>query len=118
MNKGIKNRLIGMLIVPIGLAIVLVPFSTLIGWNLISLILFWFIIIPGLTILLPTIFSKSSNHLIESILGLVIFYGIMVFMIYDHYQTDYFQVMIISLGINLILISIISWIRRQRIQTQ
>ena len=118
MNKEIKNRFLGTLIVPIGLAIVLLPFSMLIGWNLINMILFWFLIIPGLTFLLPTIFSKSSDHLFESILGLVIFYGIMVFLIYDHYQTDYFRIMIASFVINLILTLIISRIKRKIIQTQ
>ena len=113
MNKLLRNKLIGILIVPIGLSGALVPFSTLIGWNLLTMILFWFLIIPSLTFLLPIIFSKSRNHLIESIFGLVIFYGAMIIMIYDHHQTDYFKVMIISLVINSILLSIISKFRRQ-----
>jgi hypothetical protein len=114
MNKESKDKLKGTLIVPIGLAIVLVPFSILIGWNVITLILFWFVLTPGLTIYLPTKFSRNKNHFIESLLGLVIFYAIMVFMIYDHYKTDYFQIMILSFVINSILLSIIAWTKKQK----
>ena len=113
MDNEFKDKLKGTLIVPVGLAIILVPFSILIGWNLMTLILFWLIITPGLTIYLPTIVSRSKNHLFESLVGLVIFYGIMVFMIYDHYKSDYFQVMILSCVINSILVSVITWTRRQ-----
>ena len=114
MDKEFKDKLKGTLIVPIGLTIVLVPFSILVGWNLITLILFWFVLIPLLSIYLPTKFSGNRNHLIESLVGLVIFYAMMTFMIYDLYQTDYFQIMILSFGINLVLVSIINWARRTR----
>ena len=118
MNKESKDKLKGTLIVPFGLAIVFVPFSILIGWNLITLILFWLVLTPGLTIYLPPIVSSNKNHLFESLVGLTIFYAIMVFMIYDHYKTDYFQIMILSFVINLILVSVVTWTRRPRTQTQ
>lgn len=118
MDKELQEKLTGTLIVPVGLAIALVPFSMLIGWNLTTLILFWFVLTPGLAIYLPTIISSKKNRRFESSMGLVIFYAIMVFMIYDHYNTDYFQVMIISGAINLILVSVISWTRRPKTQTQ
>ena len=118
MDKEFRDKSKGTLIVPIGLAIILVPFSMLIGWNLVTLILFWFVLTPGLTIYLPTLVSSGKKHLFESVVGLVIFYGIMVFMIYDHYETDYFQVMILSCTINVILVSAITWTRRPRTQAQ
>ena len=118
MDKESKDKLKGTLIVPVGLAIILVPFSMLIGWNLITMILFWLVLTPGLTIYLPTLVSSNKNHLFESIVGLIIFYGTMVFMIYDHYKTDYFHVMILSCLINVILVSAIMWTRRPRIHTQ
>ena len=117
MDKKVNYKLIRTLIVPIGLAIILVPFSIWIGWNLFTLILFWFVLTPALATFLPTIFSKSRNHIKESMLGLVIFYVTIAFMIYDHYKTDYFKVMIFSFAINLILILMISKIRSQSIQT-
>jgi hypothetical protein len=112
MSKESKDKLKGILIVPVGLAIVLVPFSILIGWNLITLVLFWFLLVPGLTIYLPTIVSSCKNHLLESLLGMTIFYALMVFMIYDHYKTDYFQVMAVSSIVNLVLIFVIGWSRK------
>ena len=118
MDKSSKDKLKGTMIVPVGLAIVLVPFSLLIGWNLVTLILFWFVLTPGLTIFLPTLVSSNRKRLLESLIGLMIFYGIMVFMIYDHYKTDYFQVMILSCVINVIIVSAITWRRRPWTQKQ
>lgn len=102
--KKLANCLKGILLVLLGLSIVFVPFSLLVGWNLFSLFLFWFIVIPTLTFYLPAKILKGANHLRESIGGLIIFYGIIVFMIYDHYKTDFFQIMILSFFVNLILI--------------
>ena len=118
MDKESKDKLKGTMIVPVGLAIILIPFSMLIGWNLMTLILFWFVLTPGLTIYLPTLVSSNKKHLFESLVGLIIFYGLMAFMIYDHYKTDYFQAMIVSCVINVILVSAITWTRRPRTQTQ
>ena len=116
MNQELKDKLKGTLIVPVGLSVVLVPFSILIGWNLATLVLFWFMITPGLSIYLPTIVSPSKNHLFESLAGLIIFYAIIVFMIYDHYKSDYFQVMIVSFVINLIVVFVATWIRKRKTQ--
>lgn len=104
----------GTLIVPVVLAIVIVPYSLLIGWNLTTLFLFWFIIIPALAIYLPTRVSNNKNHLFESLVGLIMFYAFMVFMIYNHYQTDYFQIMMLSCVVNMILISTITEFKRAK----
>ncbi len=100
------NKLKGVLIVPIGIAIILVPLSLLIGWNLVTLIVFWLVITPALTIYLPKLVSKNINHLFESLVGMGIFYALMVLMIYDHYQSDYFQLMMWSGVINLISVTV------------
>ena len=113
MEKKSKDRLKGTLIVPIGLAIILVPYSRLIGWNGATLILFWFVITPGLATYLPTLVSDRKNHLFESLWGLAIFYAIMVFMIYDHYKTDYFQLMIWSGAVNLLLVPAINTVLKE-----
>ena len=114
MEKPFKDQLKGTLIVPIGITTVLIPFSLLIGWNIFTLFLFWFVFVPTLTLYLPTTISKNSNHLFESLAGLTIFYGMMIFIIYDHYKTDYFQVMMVSCAINLVLITLITLVRRPR----
>ena len=66
---------------------------------------------------LPSLVSSNQNHLIETVLGLIVFYSIMVFMIYDHYQTDYFKAMIVSFVINLIVVSIWSKSKDSDLQT-
>jgi hypothetical protein len=108
-NVNIQDLLKGIFAVLIGLAIVLIPFSIFIGWNLPTLLLFWFVVIPTLTIYLPTRVSKNSSHLLESVGGLTLFYGAMVFMIYEHYQTDYFLVMGISCFLNLALVALFTF---------
>ena len=110
-----KNHLKGTLIVPVVLFILLVPFSLLLKWNLLTLILFWFALIPILTLYLPGKVSKTKDHLFESLAGLMIFYGIMVFMIYDHHQSDYFQVMMISCLINLIVVNGVTFLRSSKL---
>ncbi|WPP49282.1 hypothetical protein [Catalinimonas niigatensis] len=107
----LKNPWKGICIVTIGLAMVLIPFSLLVGWNIFTLLLFWFMIVPALTLYLPKMMNKDRNHLFESLAGMVLFYGLMVFMIYDHYQTDYFQVMMYSCGFNLLVVTLFGWLR-------
>src|SRR5688572_32557873 len=106
-NSKIINQVKGAIIIPTALAIILVPFSMWIGWNLLTLLLFWFALIPVLAVYLPAIISKNRNHLTESLAGLIIFYAVIIFMIYKDYKTDYFKVMIISCAINLALVTII-----------
>ena len=108
-----KEKLKGTLIVPIALMAILIPFSMLIGWTLFTAILFWFLIVPTIAMYLPTKVSRYKGHLIETLLGLIIFYAFMVFMIYDHFKTDLFQIMIVSCVVNLILVSLITWAGRK-----
>ena len=118
-NFNMGNEILkGTLIVPVVLAIVFIPYSMLIGWNLITLFLFWFVITPALTIYFPTRTSKNKNHLIESLMGLIIFYALIVYMIYEHYQSDYFQIMILSWVINVILISVVTRTNKAKAQRQ
>ena len=105
------------LIVPIALVVVLAPFSFFVGWNLLTAILFWFFIVPAIALYLPNKVSRNDRHLPETLSGLIIFYGFMVFMIYDHFKTDLFQIMIVSCVVNLVLVSLINWAGRQ-MQTQ
>lgn len=118
MEQKFKDQIKGTLIVPLGLAIVLTLFSFIIGWNLATLILFWFLITPSLTLYLHAKVSRGRNHLLESLLGLITFYAIMVFLIYEHYKTDYFQVMIVSGILNLFVVTAISLKWKSSIQVQ
>lgn len=86
-----------------------------IGWNLFTGILFWYVITPALTIYLPEIFKRNKNHLLESLVGLSIFYAFMVFMTYEHSKTDYFQIMMVSLVVNMMVVLMILWVKRRKL---
>ena len=59
---------------------------------------------------------KKKVHLIESIAGLAVFYTLMVFLISDHYKSDFFQVMIISGVFNFITVAAITLLKRKKAQ--
>ena len=95
------------LAMPLGIFLILVPYSLLLGWSLLTSVLFWFILVPTLTFYLPMIFLKKGLHVTSSLAGLVLFYGFMIFMIYEHFDTDLFTVMMASAVFNLALITAI-----------
>ena len=71
-------------------------FSLTMGWNLVTLFLFWFLLVPGVTYFLSQKTVSGSQRIKVSLSSLLLFYSVMVFMIYDHYKFDYFQVMMWS----------------------
>lgn len=111
--KNPLSKLKEILIVPLVLAAVLVPFSLFIGWNLFTLVLFWFLMVPSISFFAPRLVSPKKNLLLSSMLGLVIFYVGMVFMIYKQAQSDFFQVLIWSALINLALTGILHFAVKQ-----
>lgn len=107
-TKQVINKLQAIFIIPFVLAILLVPFSKWIGWNLMTLILFWFLLAPILSAYLPKKILKTTNPLRESLIGLSVFYAVMVLMIYDQFQTDYFKLMMISWVVNSGVVTLIT----------
>ena len=108
MNKDTRNKLWGTLSVPVGLSIMLVPFSLLIGWNLVTLVTFWLVLTPGLAICLPMVISGKEHQMFKSIAGLLAFYALMVLLIFEHFRSDYFKLMIVSALVNTALVAIFS----------
>lgn len=108
---GIK-KILGVLIVPVGISMVLVPYSMLVGWNIVSMLFFWFLMVPAAASYLPFILQNDRrNHYSQSLLGLLLFYSIMIIMIHDHFQSDYFKLMLISGLINLCSVTAVAWKR-------
>ena len=118
MNTNAADKLKATLVVPLGLFCALAPYSLLIGWNLITLLVFWFLITPALAIWLPTLVARREGHMFASLGGLLIFYAFMVFMIYDHYKSDYFRMMVISCGVNLISVTVSTYPKRRVAKTE
>ena len=98
------KQILGIAGVLVGLALILIPFSLIIEWNVISLIFFWFLIVPLISFIIPRIIPSNRLKLFQSIIGMILFYGIMIFMIYKQSETDYFRVMAISGIVNLIIV--------------
>ena len=67
-----------------------------------SMVVFWFVLIPLVSHLVPTKIFKSTKPIEESIIGLTIFYALMTFMIYEH--SDFLQLMMISFVVNLLIL--------------
>src|SRR5688572_18337235 len=103
-------------IIPAILVILLALFSFIIGWNLLTLITFWFLIVPVIAVLVPGIL-KINFPLRESLTGLTIFYVCMIWMIYDKYQSDYFRLMILSLLLNIGLVTLMTFSLKRTIKT-
>ena len=92
------------LAIPFALTILLVSFSFLVGWNIVTMVIFWFVLIPMVSHLIPRKIFKNTNPFKESIIGMAIFYVLMTFMIYKQFQTDYFQLMMVSFVVNILVI--------------
>ena len=67
-----------------------------------STVVFWFVLIPLVSYLVPTKVFKSTKPMKESIIGLTIFYALMTFMIYEH--SDFLQLMMVSFVVNLLIL--------------
>ncbi|MEM9325863.1 MAG: hypothetical protein AAGA85_09410 [Bacteroidota bacterium] len=96
------------LFIPVALFALLAPYSLLVGWNFFSAVLFWFIVIPATTVQLPKVLKVTRRPLGFQIIGLLFFYGFIHFLIYEHSQTDLYQVMMTSCLFNLIAVGYIS----------
>jgi len=81
MNTKDKSRILGTLSVPIGLFLIFIPYVLIVGNSFETSIIFWFIIAPVSIIFFPRLISKNQDHFFESLFGLMLFYGLMVFMI-------------------------------------
>ena len=74
--------------------------------SLATTIVSWFVIVPLLTAFLSKRISGQEYSAFKSLISLLAVYGIMIFMIYKHYQTDFFKVMIASLVFNALVLLI------------
>ena len=87
--------------------------------SLIGTLISFFLIIPTLNVFLSKVISGNKNLALKSLISLFVFYGIMVFMIYKHYQSDFFKVMMMSLGYNTFILfmwMMSTWFDRRKIR--
>ncbi len=80
----------------------IIPFGLFLGWTLVSMIVYWFGILPLISIFLPSKWV-DFNYMRSSLIGLCLYYLFMIFMIYEHYQTSMFLIMMVSWVSNILL---------------
>lgn len=105
----ITRTSIVVLIIPLCVFLVLVPYSRFPGWNPITIFLFWFIILPGIILFLSPKFLKKNYRTWKAMVSMIIFYGFIVFMIYKHFETDFFMVIMISFLWNSGIMAMVNW---------
>jgi len=103
----VTRYFIVIVIIPLCILAVLIPYSLLLKWNIFTLLLFWFIIVPFVVQFLTARLLRNKNTVANSMIALVSFYGFMVWMIYEHYQSDYFAIMISSFVWNLLIMLLV-----------
>ena len=107
-SKHTVTRFSGVVvIVPFFTVLVLAPYALLLGWNLLTAFLFWFIIVPGLSLFLNAEFFKTKINSWRAMVSMTIFYAFMVFMTYKHFETDFFAVMMLSFLWNLLIMVVV-----------
>ncbi len=109
------KQILGITGTTLSLVLILIPFSLIIGWNLLSAVIFWFLIVPLITIAFPYLIQANKQHQMQSIIGIIFFYGAIVLMIYMQSATDFFKVMAVSGVVNLVLILGIYRLKKQYI---
>ena len=104
LNNQTKERIKGTLGVFLLMFIILAAIGLTLGSIFMGALVFWFMIVPSVALNLPPKISKNEDHRFESLAGMGLFYAFMVLMIYKHYQSDYFTLMMVSAVCNLLLI--------------
>ncbi len=110
LDSKIKRYSIVLVFIPLCVLAVLVPYSLLLRWNVWTLLLFWFIILPVLTIYLSVKLLRGYHRMSQALLSMTTFYAFIIFMIYDHYQSDYFLLMIVSMVYNTLVMLVVMFV--------
>lgn len=102
-SHAVPHYFVIVVVIPLCVFLVMVPYSLFLKWDLLSLLLFWFVTVPFVILFSSTKFLKKKNAIWKSVISLISFYSLMVFMIYKHYQSDFFTIMMISFLWNLLI---------------
>ncbi|MEX2231293.1 MAG: hypothetical protein WD824_03990 [Cyclobacteriaceae bacterium] len=109
----IKHHFIVVVFIPACVFLALILSSLVPGFEPIKFFLLWFIIFPGIILYLSAMLLRERNKMWKSIVSLTSFYGFMVFMIYKHYQSDFFTLMMASFVWNFFVMILVMFIEGQ-----
>jgi hypothetical protein len=100
------------ILVPLFTLVIMGVYSWLFGWNLLTASGAWLILVP------LAVFSLSNlvglRKIRQSGISILCFYAWMVFGTYDHYQSDFFVLMMLSMLYNALIIVLVILSERNR----
>lgn len=99
-------------VIPLTTVIVLSGYSLLLGWNLITLVIFWFLIVPFVILFLTSWLLKEDHITIKPLVSLIVFYSFLVWMIYKHFESDAFAIMMFSFLYNFLVMCLVMFVQR------
>jgi hypothetical protein len=100
-----------LVLIPFGVFLVMALYSLLIRWNLTTSILLWFFVVPAVILFLNLGLFKTRNITWKTVASLASLYCITVYMIYDHYQSDAFEIMMFSAGYNFLVMALVMFVQ-------
>lgn len=105
--RSLLPSLVTVVVIPFCVFLLLALCSFVTKGNVVALLLFWFFICPSFTLFLSSKILKERHRVWKALVSLVVFYAFMVFMIYKHFESDVFAVMMLSFVWNALIMVIV-----------
>ena len=96
-------------LIPASTFAVFVPYSMLVGWNLITLFVFWFVIMPWTMMLFANLWSRGKNVEVNALVGMMVFYAFFSFMTYKVIDYGEWNPVTLSFCYNLVIMAAVIW---------
>lgn len=104
MISRITRRIVTVLFVLAVLLSAFLLYSTVLNWNLVSVIIFWFFIVPPLSHYSAKIITRKGGNLVTAINGCLLFYTAIGVLIYFNYETSFLRLILMSIIPALVII--------------
>lgn len=104
MKNKASRRFVTILFVLIVLFSAFLLFSSVIDWNLFSVILFWFFIVPPLSHFSAKLLTKNKENLSSAINGCLLFYSVIGILVHFNYETGFLKLILMSIIPALVII--------------
>lgn len=109
-NRVVFTRIKLAILCPLGMLLLFAGYVNLLGFDLLTQLIFWFVVLPYSTIFVSGRITGQKRNVLPSLIPLTLFYGIMIFMSYKH--EDLLYVMLISLVYNNIILGLVAFSNR------
>ncbi|MGC1240152.1 MAG: hypothetical protein WA874_01125 [Chryseosolibacter sp.] len=95
------------IVIPLCVFVVMVPYSLLIGWSLVTASVFWLLVFPAVTLYLCSRFLRDDNSDWMGMIAMASFYLFMALMSHWNNHTDFYTVMTICVIYNMSIMGLI-----------